>query len=80
MSILIVIGISSCQTTQKLTPLPTINSDLVINNVHVIDAKNALQTHRTILVKDNRIIKNVAANNLAFKAEAKKMYGCNRSI
>jgi len=67
LSLIILIGMNSCQTTQKVTTLPTINSDLVINNVNVIDAKNGLQTNRTILVKDNRIIKNVSANNLSFK-------------
>ncbi len=61
------LSISSCQTAQKITTLPTISSDLVINNVNVIDAKNGLQTNRTVVIKDNKIIKNVSANNLPFK-------------
>ncbi len=68
--LLLLLGAVSCQSIQKIPFLPTINSDLVIKNITVIDAKNGLQTNRIILIKGNKIIKNEPAENLSFEVDS----------
>lgn len=51
----LLIGLFACNSSKLMRTKAILNTDIVIKNVHVIDAKNGLQKDMTVLIKGNRI-------------------------
>ncbi len=63
----------SCNSSKMARTAAIITPDIVIKNVHVIDAKNSLRTNMTVLVKGNKIGKIGKENSLKYNGDKAKV-------
>lgn len=71
--LIIAIAFSACNSPKKARTAAILTPDIIIKNVHTIDAKNGLQTNMTVLVKGNKIGKIGRSNSLKFNADKAKI-------
>jgi len=67
------ISFSACKSPKMARTAAILTPDIIIKNVHIIDAKNGLQTNMTVLVKDNKIGKVARENSLKYNDKKAKI-------
>lgn len=65
--------LAACNSPKMASTNAKLNPDIVLKNVHIIDAKNGLQTDMTVLIKGNKIEKVGKANGVKFNNDQAKI-------